>query len=152
MARGTNQKLKLLYLMKILLEKTDDAHSLTLAEILDELSMYDITAERKSIYTDFEALRLYGMDIISEQRGRKVYYHVGARNFELAELKLLVDAVQSSRFITEKKSRELIRKLEEFTSKYEAKELHRQVNVQGRIKTMNESIYYNVDQIHQAIG
>ncbi|MBR1865491.1 MAG: WYL domain-containing protein, partial [Lachnospiraceae bacterium] len=77
MARGTNQKLKLLYLMKILLEKTDDAHSLTLAEILDELSMYDITAERKSIYTDFEALRLYGMDIISEQRGRKVYYHVG---------------------------------------------------------------------------
>ncbi|MBR1865494.1 MAG: hypothetical protein IJ801_03210 [Lachnospiraceae bacterium] len=79
--------------------------------------MYDITAERKSIYADFEALRLYGMDIISEQRGRKVYYHVGARNFELAERKLLVDAVQSSRFFTEKKSRELIQKLEEFTSK-----------------------------------
>lgn len=152
MSRGTNQKLKLIYLMKILLEKTDDEHSLTLAEILQELSRYDITAERKSIYADFESLRLYGIDIISEQRNRTVYYHIGSRDFEIAELKLLVDAVQSSKFITEKKSRELIKKLEGFASKHEAKELHRQVYVQGRIKTMNESIYYNVDKIHQAIG
>ena len=152
MSRGTNQKLKLIYLMKILLEKTDDEHSLTLAEILQELSRYDISAERKSIYADFESLRLYGIDIISEQRNRTVYYHVGSRDFEIAELKLLVDAVQSSKFITEKKSRELIKKLEGFASKHEAKELHRQVYVQGRIKTMNESIYYNVDKIHQAIG
>lgn len=152
MSRGTNQKLKLIYLMKILLEKTDDEHSLTLAEILQELSKYDITAERKSIYADFESLRLYGLDIISEQRNRTVYYHIGCREFELAELKFLVDAVQSSKFITEKKSRQLIKKLEGLASKYEAKELHRQVYVQGRIKTMNESIYYNVDKIHQAIA
>lgn len=152
MSRGANQKLKLIYLMKILLEKTDDNHSLTLAEILQELARYDITAERKSIYADFESLRLYGIDIISEQRNRTVYYHVGSRDFEIAELKLLVDAVQSSKFITEKKSRQLIKKLEGFASKHEAKELHRQVYVQGRIKTMNESIYYNVDKIHQAIG
>lgn len=152
MAKGTNQKMKLMYLMKILLEKTDDEHSLTLAEILQELARYDVTAERKSIYADFESLRLYGMDIISEQRNRTVYYHVGSRDFEIAELKLLVDAVQSSKFITEKKSRELIKKLEGYASQYEAKELHRQVYVQGRIKTMNESIYYNVDKIHQAMG
>lgn len=152
MAKGTNQKLKLLYLMKIMLEKTDDRHSLTLSEILVELGRYDITAERKSIYADFEALRVYGLDVISEKRDRKVYYHVGARNFEIAELKLLVDAVQSSKFITEKKSRQLIKKLEEFASEHEAKELHRQVYVQGRIKTMNESIYYNVDELHQAIA
>lgn len=152
MSRGSNQKLKLIYLMKILLEKTDDKHSLTLAEIQDELAEYNITAERKSIYADFEALRTYGLDIVSEQRSRTVYYYVGSRNFELVELKLLVDAVQSSKFITEKKSRQLIKKLEGFASQYEAKELHRQVYVQGRIKTMNESIYYNVDKIHQAIG
>lgn len=152
MSRGSNQKLKLIYLMKILLEKTDDEHGLTLAEILTELARYDITAERKSIYADFESLRLYGLDIISEQRSKNVYYHIGSREFELPELKLLVDAVQSSKFITEKKSKQLIKKLEGFASKYEAKELHRQVYVQGRIKTMNESIYYNVDKIHQAIG
>ena len=152
MARGTNQKLKLIYLMKILLEKTDDEHGLTLAEIMKELERYEVTAERKSLYADFEALKTYGIDVISEQRSRTVYYKVASREFELAELKLLVDAVQSSKFITEKKSNELIKKLEGFASIHEAKDLHRQVYVHGRIKTMNESIYYNVDEIHQAIG
>ena len=152
MAKGTNQKMKLIYLMKILLENTDDSHGMTLAEIMEELARYDITAERKSLYDDFEALRLYGLDILMEKKNRTAYYYVGERSFELAELKLLVDSVQSSRFITEKKSRQLIKKLEGFVSKYQAKELHRQVYVQGRIKTMNESIYYNVDKIHQAIS
>lgn len=152
MPKGTNQKLKLLYLMKILLEKTDEEHGLTLPEILSELEKYDITAERKSLYTDFDALRLFGLDVIGEQKNRAYYYYIGSRDFEMAELKLLVDAVQSSKFITEKKSRQLIKKLEGFASKYEAKELHRQVYVQGRIKTMNESIYYNVDKLHQALG
>ena len=105
----------------------------------------------KHIY-DFEALRLYGLDIISEQRNRTFYYYVGSRDFEIAELKLLVDAVQSSKFITEKKSQQLIKKLEGFASTHQAKELQRQVYVKGRIKTMNESIYYNVDKIHQAIS
>ena len=151
MAKSTNQKLKLLYLMQIMLENTDDEHGLSMAEIIDKLAAYDISAERKSIYSDFELLRFYGIDIQREQRDRTVYYYVGARELELAELKLLVDAVQSSKFITEKKSRQLIKKLERFVSKYDAQKLNRQVYVHGRIKTMNESIYYNVDIIHSAI-
>lgn len=152
MAKRMNQKLKLMRLMQIMLEQTDDNHSLTMEQILAELQRYDITAERKSIYADMEALRLYGIDIIGEKRNRTCYYHVGAREFELAELKLLVDAVQSSKFITEKKSKKLIKKLEGFLSRYDAKKLQRQVFVSGRIKTMNESIYYNVDMIHEAIA
>jgi predicted DNA-binding transcriptional regulator YafY len=152
MAKGTNQKLKLLYLMKILVEKTDEAHSITMPEILSSLEKYDVSAERKSIYDDLEALRVFGMDIIGEQRNKTYYYRVGQRDFELAELKLLVDAVQSSKFITAKKSNELIKKLENLSSKYEASQLQRQVYVAGCIKTMNECIYYNVDKIHAAIG
>lgn len=152
MAKGINQKLKLVRLMQIMLEQTDDKHSLTMKQILTELQRYGITAERKSIYTDIEQLRVYGIDIIGEKRNKTYYYHVGEREFELAELKLLVDAVQSSKFITEKKSKKLIKKLEGFLSKYEAKKLQRQVFVSGRIKTMNESIYCNVDMIHEAIA
>lgn len=152
MAKGNNQKLKIVYLMKILLEKTDDTHSITMAEIISSLETYGISAERKSIYSDIENLRLYGMDIIGEQQDRTYYYHVGSRQFELAELKLLVDSVQSAKFITARKSRELIKKIEGFASKYEASQLQRQVFVAERVKTMNESIYYNVDLIHTAIG
>lgn len=152
MPKGTNQKLKLIYLIKIMLEKTDDEHGITMEEILRQLQLYDITAERKSIYTDFEAIRTLGIDIIGEKRDKTCYYHVGNRQFELAELKLLVDAVQSSKFITAKKSGELIKKVESFASEHEAKQLQRQVFVSGRIKTMNESIYYNVDKIHAAIS
>lgn len=138
--------------MKILLEKTDETHSITMPEIISSLKNYGISAERKSIYSDIENLRLFGMDIIGEQRERTFYYHVGSRQFELAELKLLVDSVQSAKFITAKKSNELIKKIEGFASKYEASQLQRQVYVAERIKTMNESIYYNVDKIHTAIG
>lgn len=152
MAKGTNQKLKLVYLMKIFMEKTDDAHRLTMPEIIAELEKHDITAERKSIYADIEALRELGVDIIGEQKGKTYYYYVGSRQFELAELKLLVDAIQSSKFITEKKSRELIKKLEALTSLHEGKQLQRQVYVAGRVKTMNEHIYYSVDEIHNAIS
>lgn len=147
-----NQKLKQLYLMKILLENTDETHSMTMPDIVSSLKAYDITAERKSIYDDIEALRLYGMDIIGERAGKTYLYHIGSRDFELAELKLLVDSVQSSKFITAKKSNELIGKIERIASKYEAKQLQRQVFVAERIKTMNESIYYNVDIIHNAIA
>jgi predicted DNA-binding transcriptional regulator YafY len=90
--------------------------------------------------------------VIGEKIGRNYVYHVGEKQFEIAELKLLVDSIQSSKFITEKKSNELIKKLTGFVSDYEAKQLKRQVFVQGRIKTMNESIYYNVDVIHTAIA
>lgn len=152
MAKSSNQKLKLMYLMKIMLEKTDETHSITMPEIIDALKAYGVSAERKSLYSDIEALRQYGMDIIGLQEGGTYYYHVGSRQFELAELKLLVDAVQSAKFITAKKSKELIGKIESLASKYEASQLQRQVIVAGRVKTMNERIYYNVDRIHTAIA
>ena len=151
MARSSGQKLKILYLMKIFLEKTDCEHCLTIAEIIDELDKYGISAERKSLYGDIDALRDYGMDI-ETTRGAKFGYYVANRLFELPELKLLVDAVQASKFITARKSGELIKKLESFSSTYEAMNLQRQVYVANRIKTMNESIYYNVDFIHSAIN
>lgn len=152
MAKGENQKLKMLYLVKILSEETDDEHSLTTQDIITKLAKYDVNAERKALYRDFEELKAFGLDIISEQIGRNVYYHLGHRDFELPELKLLVDSVQSAKFITEKKSKDLIKKLEALVSKYEAKHLQRQVVISGRVKTMNESVYYNVDAIHEAIS
>ena len=151
MPKGTNQKLKLYYLARIMTEKTDDAHALTMVQIKDYLEGYGVSANRKSLYGDLEALRVLGIDIIGEQYNRNYYYHVGKKRFEIAELKLLVDAIQSSKFITEKKSNELIKKLTGLASDYEASQLKRQVVVKGRIKTMNESIYYIVDDIHNAI-
>ncbi len=150
--KGENQKLKLLYIMKILWEETDDSHFLTLHEILQKLADSGVNADRKTLYTDFEELRKFGFDIVPEKIGRNVYYHTGNRIFELPEMKMLVDAVQSAKAITDKKSSRLIKKLETLVSKYEAKQLNRQVFIAGRIKTMNESIYYNVDAIHEAIG
>lgn len=153
MSRGTNQKFKFTYLMQIMQEKTDDTHSLTMPQILDELEKYGVTAERKSIYTDFQDMEdKFGIEIIKEQIGRETYYHVGSREFELAEVKLLIDAIQSSKFITERKSCDLIKKIKSFVSDYQASQLQRQIFVHGRIKTMNESIYYSVDEIHNAIA
>ncbi len=151
MAKSSNQKLKLLYLMKIMLEKTDEEHGLTTAQIIESLAAYGVGAERKSIYDDIEALKLYGIDIVPTRNGRNTDYRVVSREFEMPELKLLVDAVQSSKFITRKKSDELIKKIEGFASVYDAHRLHRQVYVANRIKTMNESIYLTVDKIHTAI-
>ncbi|MBO4389332.1 MAG: WYL domain-containing protein [Lachnospiraceae bacterium] len=152
MPKGTNQKLKLYYLSKIMTEKTDDDHMITMPEIKDALEAYGVTADRKSLYDDLEALRVLGIDVIGEKVGRNFYYHVGKKQFEIAELKLLVDAIQSSKFITEKKSNDLIRKLTSLASNYEAAQLKRQVVVQGRVKNMNESIYYYVDDVHKAIA
>ena len=153
MSRGTNQKFKFTYLMKIMLAKTDDEHSLTMPQIMEELEKYDVTAERKSIYADFQDMTdKFGVEIIKEQIGRETYYHVGAREFELAEVKLLIDAIQSSKFITQTKSRELITKIKSFVSEHQAKQLQRQVYINDRVKTMNESVYYNVDDIHTAIN
>lgn len=152
MPRGTNQKLKLYHLKNIMMAKTDDEHGITMPQILAELEKYDVTAERKSIYNDLQDLEKLGVEIESEQEGKYTYYRVVGRQFELPELKLLVDSIQSSKFITAKKSNELIKKLESFCSEYEARQLQRQVYVQDRIKTMNESIYYSVDTIHAAIA
>jgi len=151
MPKSSNQKAKLLYLMKILLDNTDEEHGLTLSEISGLLLNYGITAERKSLYSDIEELKLFGIDI-EMQKGKSSTYRVVSRDFEIPELKLLVDAVQSSKFITHKKSAELIKKIEGLASRHAANELQRQVFVANRIKTMNESIYYSVDILNEAIN
>ena len=150
--KGENQKLKMLYIVQLFSRETDDAHKLTMPEIIAKLAAEGVNADRKTLYQDFDELRRFGFDIISEKEGRNYYYYLGSRDFELPELKLLVDSVQSSKFITDKKSGQLIKKLESLVSKYEGSQLHRQVIIAGRVKTMNESIYYNVDKIHAAIG
>ncbi len=151
MSKSTNQKTKLLHLCRILLLRTDEEHPLTVPQLIEELARQDIKAERKSIYDDLEALRLFGLDIQS-RKGKTPGWFVGGREFQLPEVKLLMDAVQSSRFITQKKSDALIRKLEGLASIHQAGQLQRQVYVSGRIKVMNESIYYNVDKLHAAIA
>ena len=151
MARSANQKLKLLYLCRYLLRRSDEEHPVTVAQMSEYLARQDIPAERKSLYDDMEALRLFGLDVQTVRLGSATGYFIGQRDFQLPELKLLVDSVQSSKFITEKKSLELIRKLEDLASEHQARELNHQVYVRSRIKAMNESIYYNVDEIHAAI-
>lgn len=151
MAKSAFQKTKLLHLAQLLLHETDEDHPITVARMIEELGRYDIKAERKSIYDDLEALRSFGLDVQC-RKGRSSGWFIGAREFELPEVKLLMDAVQSSRFLTQKKSDALIRKLERLASVHQARQLQRQVYVSGRIKVMNESIYYNVDKIHTAIA
>ena len=151
MARSYQQKLKILCLLKILKEETDEKHPLTTTQLIERLLAYGIQAERKSIYNDIAALEDFGVDIIKVTQKPGGYY-LGEREFELAELKLLVDAVVASKFITTKKSRELIHKLETLTSRENAKQLNRQVVVTNRSKAVNEKIYYNVDKIHSAIA
>jgi len=151
MAKSSNQKTKLLHLYRILMRQTDEDHPITVPQIIAELAKYDIKAERKSIYDDLEALQTFGLDVQS-RKGKSGGWFVGERDFELPEVKLLMDAVQSSRFITQRKSDGLIRKLEQLASIPQAQQLQRQVFVSGRIKSMNESIYLNADKLHSAIA
>ena len=151
MARTEGQKLKLLYIVRLLEEASDENHPLTTQQIIEHLEAQGIHSERKSIYDDMRRLTDFGYDIIQIKSRLGGGYYLADREFELAELKLLVDAVQSSRFITTRKSRELIKKLEKKAGKYDAGKLQRQVYVVGRAKTENESIYYSIDSIHHAI-
>ncbi len=144
--------MKLYRLYKIMLRETDENHALTLRQIRERLEENDVTVDRKTLYEDFNVLEEMGLGIQMNREGNEYYYRVVSKPFELAELKLLVDAIQSSKFITAKKSRQLIGKLTDFTSSYEARQLDRQVIVAGRVKTLNEGIYYNVDIIHAAIS
>ena len=150
MAKGPNQKLKLLYLMRYLLQNSDEAHPVSIAQMIAELEKHGISAERKSIYDDLEALRTFGLDLV-QIKGRTTGYYIGQRDFELPELKLLVDSVQSSKFITQGKTLQLIKKIESLASSFDAQLLQRQVYVRNRVKSMNESVYYNVDEISTAI-
>jgi len=145
------RKAKPLFLMRILLEETDEAHPLTMEQILARLNLIGIEAERKSVYQDMALLRAFGLDICTRIDTTTGYF-IGQREFELPEVKLLIDTVQASRFLTERKSRALIQKIGKLCSVHEAKSLGRQVHVTGRIKNMNESIYFNVDALHNAIA
>ena len=151
MAQTANYKRKLLILARLLLERSDEEHPVSRQEMQEELERWGLSAERKSIYDDMEQLAELGLDVHS-RKGRGGGWYIGQREFELAELKLLVDAVQSSRFLTKRKSDALIGKLERLTSVHQARQLQRQVYVDRRVKTMNESIFYNVDKLQGAIA
>lgn len=151
MPKSEKQKLKLLYIKQILEERSDENHPISTQRLVELLAEKGVRAERKSIYSDIQCLQEFGMDVCTA-KGRGGGFFLASRDFELPELKLLVDAVQASRFLTSRKSMELISKLETLASVHEAGSLRRQVAVSGRVKTMNESIYYNVDRIHDAIA
>ena len=151
MAKSPNQKQKLLLIRQYLEQNTDEEHPATTADIIAFLASSGVSAERKSIYDDLETLTAFGIDLVRERRGNATVWYVGSRDFQLPELRLLVDSVQSSRFLTRKKSLELIGKIEKLTSVHQARGLRRQVWVKNRIKSMNESIYYLVDDLHAAI-
>lgn len=152
MPKSTNQKAKLLLIERFFTENTDENHGVTVSEILDMLAANGITADRKTIYDDIETLNYYGIEIISERDGRRTVYKYVSRDFALAELKLLVDSVVSAKFISESQSRELLKKIGHLASRHEALELRRSAILSGRVKTMNDSVIYNVDPLHQAIA
>lgn len=151
MSKLEGQKLKLLYIKELLEQDSDENHPVNTQQILDYLAAHNIPAERKAVYHDILCLQTFGMDILHKP-GRYGGYYLASREFELPELKLLVDAVQASRFLTSKKSMQLMEKLSHLVSVHEAGALKRQVLVSGRVKTMNESIYYLVDRLHEAIA
>ena len=152
MPKSDNQKLKIFYILDYLKENSHQDHPVRASELLSMLErQHNIVCDRKTVYSDIAALQDYGVDIVSIP-GKNGGYYIASRNFELPELKLLIDAVSSSRFLTEKKSRELIEKLCNECSVYDAQLMRRDVLVSGRVKSMNETIYYSVDSIQDAIA
>lgn len=152
MAKSENQKQKILVLLDLFKSKTDEEHGVTTSDIIDYLAEHGIKAERKTVYADLNTLKEYGYEISKEKKDGNYYYTLWDRDFQLPELKLLVDAVQASKFISAKKSSELIKKIENLASVYQAKQLQRQVFVSNRIKTNYENVYYNVDELNLAIN
>ncbi len=155
MAKQAGQKLKLLYLIQIFEECTDENHGITMSEIrqkLQDLMRLDNQPDRKSVYDDIDQLQDFGYDIIQEQTRTDTFYKLASRDFEIFELKMMVDAIASSKFLSEAKSRELIRKLEKFCSNAEKSSLNRQIVMANRVKSMNTKIHYNVDELHRAIA
>lgn len=152
MPKSDNQKLKILYILDYLQRNSNEANPVRASDLIAMLDrQHNIRCDRKTVYSDIAALQQYGIDIISLP-GKNGGYYIASRNFELPELKLLIDAVQSSRYLTEKKSRELIEKLCSQCNEQDAKLMRRTVVVSGRVKSMNETIYYNVDAIQEAIA
>ena len=152
MPKSENQKLKIFYILDYLQRNSHQDHPVRASELIEMLkNRHDISCDRKTVYSDIAALQEYGIDIESVP-GKNGGYYIASRNFELPELKLLIDAVQSSRYLTEGKSRELIEKLCNQCNEHDSKLLRRNVLVSGRVKSMNETIYYNVDAIQDAIA
>lgn len=151
MPKSKNQKQKILYIMKFFYEETDEEHTLTVNEIIAKLERNGISAARRSIYDDIRTLQAFGVDIVM-RKSKTSEYFLGSRVFEMAELKILIDSVQSSRFVTKKKSESLIKKLKSLASKPQVREFSGQIYIYDRIKSMNESIFYNVDTLHNAIA
>ena len=152
MPKSDNQKPKILYIMDYLEQNSQENRPVKTSELIAMLERdHNISCDRKTIYSDVAALQEFGMDIVSVA-GKNGGYYVASRNFELPELKLLIDAVQSSKYLTEKKSRELIEKLCRQCNEHDASLMRRNVFVSGRVKSMNESIYYNIDGIQEAIA
>ncbi len=151
MPKSDNQKLSLLYIRDYLERNSDEAHPVGAQALMEMLENKGISCSRKTIYSDIAALQRYGVDIVN-RRGKNGGYFIATRNFELPELKLLIDAVQSSRFLTQRKSRELIRKLLNQCNRFEESLMHRDIVIDRRVKSMNETIYYNVDAIQDAIS
>ena len=147
--RSGNQKLKLLYLKKFFEERTDEDHPATMQDIIDYLAAHGVKAERKSIYTDLDALYEFGIDVRNDDHGRT--YQLHEREFEFPEVKLIIDSVATSKFLSEQKSMTLIKKLGSLCSEYQRQQLSRDIHVQGRAKTMNNSTLYAVDTIQTAI-
>lgn len=144
------QKLKILHLVRILETKTDDEHGLTGPQIIEELAQVGIDVERKTLYRDLDALRKFGYDVQKYHR-RTVEYGLASRRFEDGELRLMADAVQSSKFLTKRKSDKLVKEIAKLGSMRLANDLRKQIHVEGRIKTQNESVFYNLDAIQRAI-
>ncbi len=146
-----NQKLKLFYLLEVLKEETDAEHGLTRAQITAKLDEHDIRVERKTFYDDIRRLQDFGYDIVSYPEGCNTVYALATREFEETELLLLADAVLSSKFLTQRKSKALIGQLGTLGSKHLAAELNKKIYVEGRIHNQNESVFYSLDAIHRAI-
>ena len=152
MPKSDNQKLKIFYILDYLEAYSNEKNPVRASDLITMLDrQWGIRCDRKTVYSDIAALQQYGVDIVSIP-GKNGGYYIASRNFELPELKLLIDAVQSSRYLTEKKSRELIEKLCSQCNEQDAKLMRRTVLVSGRVKSMNETIYYNVDAIQEAIA
>ncbi len=152
MPKSDNQKLKILYIMDYLQKNSHEENPVRAAELISMLDrQHNIQCDRKTVYSDVAALIDYGVDIVTKP-GKNGGYYVASRNFELPELKLLIDAVLSSRYLTEKKSRELIEKLCNQCNEHDARLMRRNVLVSGRVKSMNETVYYSVDAIQEAIA
>lgn len=145
-----HQKLKLLYLMQMLYEQTDEAHGLTTPELIEGLAERGVDAERKSIYRDLETLRSFGL-AIEKLSTRPVSYALASRTFSAAELMLLVDAVQSSRFLTRRMANRLVGGIASLGSCHQEQALSRNVHVEGRITMQNESVFHHVSTIHEAL-